>query len=90
MSGLEYDRCIFFIFLPEAIFDLRRGSPEGVMISLKGTLESSLSGGAFKLSIKTVIRQFPLLKSIFHLKKNQNILDIKKISLSLRHQIEPL
>ena len=38
-----------------------------MMISLEGTDESSLSDGTAKLSIRTVIGQFPLLKSIFRL-----------------------
>ena len=38
-----------------------------VMISLGGTDESSLSDGAARLSIRTAIEQFPLLKSIFRL-----------------------
>ena len=37
------------------------------MISLEGTNESWLSDGAAKLSIRTAIEQFPLLKSIFRL-----------------------
>jgi hypothetical protein len=39
------------------------------MISLEGTDESSLSDGTAKLIIRTVIGQFPLLKSIFRLLK---------------------
>ena len=34
------------------------GSPEGVMVSLEGTDESSLSDGTYKLSIRTAIGQF--------------------------------
>ena len=62
-----WERRIFYIFLPKAIFDLRRGSPEGVMIRLEGTSESLLSDGTARLSIRTAIKQFLLLKSIFHL-----------------------
>ena len=57
----------FLRFSCEAIFDLRRGKPEGVMISLGGTDESLLSDGTARLNIRTAIKQFPLLKSIFHL-----------------------
>ena len=42
-------------------------SPEGVMISLEGTDESSLSDGTYKLSIRAAIGQHHLHKSIFHL-----------------------
>jgi hypothetical protein len=41
------------------------------MISLEGTDESSLSDGTNKLSIRTVIGQFPLLRSIFRLLRNK-------------------
>ena len=37
------------------------------MIRLEGTEESSLSDGTANLSIRTAIKQFPLLKSIFRL-----------------------
>ena len=57
------------------------------MLSLGGTDESSLSDGTAKLSIRTVIGQFPLLKSIFHLlfRTNQyflpnNLANLKKKS----------
>ena len=75
-----WERRIFYIFLPKAIFDLRRGSPEGVMIRLEVTDESSLSDGSARLSIRTVIGQFPLLKSIFRLLKEIDA-DISKIAM---------
>ena len=40
-----------------------------MMISLEGTDESSILDDTAKLSIRTVIGQFPLLKSIFRLMK---------------------
>ena len=44
------------------------------MKSLEGTDESSLSDGAARFSIRTAIKQFLLLKSIFHLFQNKLIL----------------
>ena len=38
-----------------------------MMISMEGTDESSLSDGTARLSIRTAIEQFPLLRSIFRL-----------------------
>ena len=50
---------IFKDFSAEGHFRfMNYGSPEGVMISLEGTDESSLSDGTYKLSIRTVIGQF--------------------------------
>jgi hypothetical protein len=57
----------FLDFSAEGNFRFKKRKARRVMISLEGTNESWLSDGAAKLSIRTAIEQFPLLKSIFHL-----------------------
>ena len=60
------DNQYFFIF--SKIFSIHEDvAPEGVMIRLIATDESSLSDDAVKLIIKTVIRLAHLHESIFHL-----------------------
>ncbi len=61
-----------------------------MMISSEGTDESSLSDGTAKLSIRTVIGQFPLLKSIFRLFQEKSIFRLLSINTKKYLIVHPL
>ena len=63
----------YFLDFPAEPFSIYKdGSSAGVMLGLNAVDESSLSDAAVKLSIRTVIGQFHLYKSIFHPLKNMS------------------